>query len=43
MNPHALETLYHRLGQPAWFWPLVLGFLFVVLPSLASALQAVAP
>lgn len=23
MNPYFLETLYRRLGRPAWFWPLV--------------------
>lgn len=40
MSPHLLEELADRLGQPAWFWPLVLTVLFVVLPLLAGALEA---
>ncbi len=27
MNPYALESLYQRLGQPAWFWPVVMAAL----------------
>lgn len=27
MSPHALEALYVRLGQPAWFWPAVFALL----------------
>lgn len=40
MNAHLLEALHHRLGRPAWFWPLVLTVLFVGLPLLAGALEA---
>lgn len=40
MNAHLLETLYHRLGRPAWFWPAVLTVLFVGGPLLAGALEA---
>ena len=39
MNPHALETLYTRLGQPAWFWPVVITTLFVILPCIGSSLE----
>ena len=31
MSPHALEDLYHRLGQPKWFWPLVWAILAALL------------
>lgn len=40
MSPHALEALYHRMGQPAWFWPAVVGFLLVGLPIIACVLEA---
>jgi hypothetical protein len=39
MSPHALENLFIRLGSPAWFWPLVMFILFIVLPLLASYLE----
>ena len=31
MNPHALEALDHKLGNPPWFWPLVWAVLFGLL------------
>lgn len=31
LNPHYLEHLYHRLGCPAWFWPLVFAVLLVLI------------
>ena len=31
MNPHALEALAQRLGNPPWFWPLVWAVLFGLL------------
>lgn len=37
MSAHMLEDLYIRLGSPAWFWPTVLTFIFVVLPLVGSA------
>lgn len=40
MNAHLLETLHHRLGSPAWFWPVVLIVLFAGLPLLAGVLEA---
>jgi len=40
LSPHMLERLHSRLGQPAWFWPAVIGFLLVGLPLIASALEA---
>lgn len=40
MNPHTLEALHNRLGQPVWFWPLVLTVLFVGAPLLMGALEA---
>lgn len=39
MNPHFLESLYVRMGQPAYFWPAVMFALFVALPLLASAVE----
>jgi len=33
-----LSILHRKLGKPAWFWPLVLSLIFVVLPCVASAL-----
>jgi len=39
MNAHALESLYHRLGQPSWFWPAVMFVIFIALPCLASAID----
>ena len=30
MTPYALETLYRRLGRPAWFWPLVFAILLAL-------------
>jgi hypothetical protein len=39
MKHFALERLYHRLGHPAYFWPLVMFTLFIVLPCLASAVD----
>lgn len=35
-----LERLYDHLGQPSWFWPAVIATVFVVLPCVASALEA---
>lgn len=31
MSPYLLENLYCRWGRPAWFWPCVLGLLFVLI------------
>lgn len=31
MNPNYLEDLYARLGRPAWFWPLVMFLIFVLI------------
>jgi hypothetical protein len=31
MSPHALEAIAQRLGNPPWFWPLVLTVLFGLL------------
>ena len=31
MTPYMLEALYHRLGQPAWFWPLVMAVLIALM------------
>jgi uncharacterized membrane protein (DUF485 family) len=39
MSPHALENLHNKLGQPKWFWPLVMFALFVALPLLASYVE----
>jgi len=39
MNPHYLEHLYISLGQPRWFWPLVMFVIFIVLPLAASAIE----
>jgi len=41
VNPNMLESLYHRLGKPAYFWPAVLFTIFVALPCLASVLDGV--
>ena len=30
-HPFALEALYIRLGQPAWFWPLVMVILLALM------------
>jgi hypothetical protein len=39
-NQSILEDLYIRLGRPAYFWPAVITTIFVVLPCVASALEA---
>ena len=39
MNPYYLEALYHRMGQPKYFWPAVMFTIFVALPLLASAVE----
>ena len=31
MTPHGLEALYIRLGQPVWFWPLVMVILLALM------------
>lgn len=31
MNPHLLQELDDRLGNPAWFWPVVMTLLFVLI------------
>ena len=31
MNPNFLEQIYHDLGNPRWFWPLVLFAIFVLI------------
>ena len=36
-----LSILDKHLGCPAWFWPVVMGLLFGVLPLLASYLENV--
>lgn len=36
-----LSMLDERLGSPAWFWPVVMGGLFGILPLLASYLENV--
>ena len=36
MSPYFLESLYQRMGSPAWFWPVVMFVIFVVLPLLGS-------
>lgn len=30
MSPHLLEDLYHQWGQPAWFWPGVMGVMLLL-------------
>lgn len=42
LNPHALETLHDKLGQPRWFWPVVMFTVFVALPLLASYVEQAA-
>lgn len=39
INPHALETLYERLGSPRWFWPAVFFALFLLI-GFAGGLEA---
>ena len=34
-----LERLYTRLGEPAWFYPVVIFAMLVVVPVLASAVE----
>lgn len=34
-----MEALFNRLGQPRWFWPVVMFVLFIALPLLASYVE----
>ena len=34
-----LSMLYDHLGQPAWFYPVVIFTLLIVMPVLASAIE----
>lgn len=40
MNPHLLQELDNRLGNPRWFWPAVMTALFVLI-VLGSSIDGV--
>lgn len=41
MNAYLFEDLYNYLGQPLWFWPVVLTLLLLVIVAGASVSEDV--